>query len=635
MCGIAGIIGTSLNELKTQQILASLAHRGPDAKGWYSEEKISLLHTRLSIQDISEQAQQPMFSKDERYCIIFNGEIYNHLEIRKILEGNGHQFRSHSDTETLLYGYMQWGANILEKLNGIFAFAIYDTKEKTLFAARDAFGVKPLYYHVEGGLFSFASEIKTILSLCNFKKEINPNALFQTLLLQWQLGTNTGFKQIHKLLPGHCLSIDIQDADNFKIKKWKREIFDGQYTKYGEEEWILKLDKALNNAVQRQLLSDKPIAYFLSGGLDSSLLLAIAKKLAPEQKLKAYTINTGMGWNKEGFSEDLPFAQMVAQHLQVDLEIIDTSIHFLEEFDAMIYHLEEAQADIAPLLVQQISRKAKSQGYDVLIGGVAGDDIFSGYRRHQAIAYEKSIDKIPLSLRKILKKTGCLLPEKKQFRRIKKIMAHIDQNAMQRMISYFFWSDKETIQSLFAKDFLLTVDKESIEKNFQQIRSSIPNEKNPLNQLLHLEMNGFLPCHNLNYTDKMGMAESVEIRVPYLDNELVALASKIPPELKMKGITTKYLLKKVAEKYLPKEVIYRQKTGFGAPIRTWMQEDKAFQKAVWERLSKPVLSNGQIFNPQKIEELYQDTLHKKKDNSYTLLSLLAIESWLRQFAAIN
>lgn len=326
---------------------------------------------------------------------------------------------------------------------------------------------------------------------------------------------------------------------------------------------------------------------------------------------------------------------MVAQHLQVDLEIIDTSIHFLEEFDAMIYHLEEAQADIAPLLVQQISRKAKSQGYDVLIGGVAGDDIFSGYRRHQAIAYEKSIDKIPLSLRKILKKTGCLLPEKKQFRRIKKIMAHIDQNAMQRMISYFFWSDKETIQSLFAKDFLLTVDKESIEKNFQQIRSSIPNEKNPLNQLLHLEMNGFLPCHNLNYTDKMGMAESVEIRVPYLDNELVALASKIPPELKMKGITTKYLLKKVAEKYLPKEVIYRQKTGFGAPIRTWMQEDKAFQKAVWERLSKPVLSNGQIFNPQKIEELYQDTLHKKRDNSYTLLSLLAIESWLRQFAAIN
>jgi asparagine synthase (glutamine-hydrolysing) len=635
MCGIAGIIGTSLNELKTQQILASLAHRGPDAKGWYSEEKISLLHTRLSIQDISEQAQQPMFSRDERYCIVFNGEIYNHLEIRKILEGNGHQFRSHSDTETLLYGYMQWGANILEKLNGIFAFAIYDLEKKRLFAARDAFGVKPLYYHAEGGLFAFASEIKTILSLSNFKKEINPNALFQTLLLQWQLGTNTGFKQIHKLLPGHCLSIDIHDAENFKIKKWKRESFDGQYEYHSEEEWILKLDKALNNAVQRQLLSDKSIAYFLSGGLDSSLLLAIAKKLAPEQKLKAYTINTGMGWNKEGFSEDLPFAQMVAKHVQVDLEIIDTSIHFLEEFDAMIYHLEEAQADIAPLLVQQISRKAKSQGYDVLIGGVAGDDIFSGYRRHQAIAYEKSIDKIPLSLRKILKKTGCLLPEKKQFRRIKKIMAHIDQNAMQRMFSYFFWSDKETIQSLFAKDFLLTVDKESIEKNFQQIRSSIPNENNPLNQLLHLEMNSFLPCHNLNYTDKMGMAESVEIRVPYLDNELVELASKIPPELKMKGITTKYLLKKVAEKYLPKEIIYRQKTGFGAPIRTWMQEDKAFQKAVLDRLQRLVLNNAPIFNAQKIEELYQDTLHKKRDNSYTLLSLLAIESWLRQFATTN
>ncbi len=635
MCGIAGIIGTSLNELKTQQVLASMAHRGPDAKGWYSEEKISLLHTRLSIQDISEQAQQPMFSRDGRYCIIFNGEIYNHLEIRKILEGDGHQFRSHSDTETLLYGYMQWGANILEKLNGIFAFAIYDLEKKRLFAARDAFGVKPLYYHSEGGILSFASEIKTILQLRTIDQTINPNALFQTLLLQWPLGANTGFKQIHKLLPGHFLSIDIHDADNFRIRKWKTESFNGQYEYHSEEEWILKLDKALNNAVQRQLLSDKPIAYFLSGGLDSSLLLAIAKKLAPEQSQKAYTINTGMGWSKEGFSADLPFAQMVAKHVHVDLEIIDTSIHFLEEFDAMIYHLDEAQADIAPLLVQQISRKAKSQGYDVLIGGVAGDDIFSGYRRHQAIAWEKGIDKIPLSLRKILKKTATLLPEKNNTRRIKKLMAHFDQNAAQRMFSYFLWSDKETIKSLFSKEFLLTIDRESIEKNFQQIRSSIPNENNQLNQLLHLEMNSFLPCHNLNYTDKMGMAESVEIRVPYLDNELVELASKIPPELKMKGITTKYLLKKVAEKYLPKEIIYRQKTGFGAPIRTWMQEDKAFQKAVLNRLQRLVLNNAPIFNAQKIEELYQDTLHKKRDNSYTLLSLLAIESWLRQFATTN
>jgi asparagine synthase (glutamine-hydrolysing) len=165
--------------------------------------------------------------------------------------------------------------------------------------------------------------------------------------------------------------------------------------------------------------------------------------------------------------------------------------------------------------------------------------------------------------------------------------------------------------------------------------SSIPRESNKLNQLLHLERSSFLPSHNLNYTDKMGMAEGVEIRVPYLDNELVALAAKMPPELKMKGSTTKYLLKKVAEKYLPKEVIYRPKTGFGAPIRTWMQEDKAFQQAVWERLNRPTLSNRQIFNPQKIEALFQETIHKKRDNSYTLLSLLAIESWLRQFASTN
>lgn len=635
MCGIAGIIGTTINELKIQHVISSMAHRGPDDNAYYSEEKISLLHTRLSIQDISENAKQPMFSADGRYCIIFNGEIYNHLEIRKNLVAIGQKFRSHSDTETLLYAYILWGEKMLEKLNGIFAFAIYDLQEKALFAARDAFGVKPFYYYSNKGIFSFASEIKTLIELSSIDKTINPNALFQTLLLQWQLGEDTGFKKLHKLLPGHFLKLNINDAENFIIRKWTLENFDGQYEKHSEEEWILKLDKALNNAVQRQLLSDKPIAYFLSGGLDSSLLLAIAKKLAPEQTLKAFTINAGTAFNTEGFSEDLPYAKMVAKHLDVALEIIDSSIHFLDDFDAMIYHLDEAQADIAPLFVQQISRRAKTQGYDVLIGGVAGDDIFSGYRRHQAIAYEKLIDKTPMSIRRILKKTSALLPEKNNTRRIKKMAATIDQSARQRMFGYFFWSDKETIEGLFSKDFLSRIDTDNIEDFFQQMLSSIPKENNKLNQLLHLERNSFLPSHNLNYTDKMGMAEGVEIRVPYLDNELVALAAKMPPELKMKGSTTKYLLKKVAEKYLPKEVIYRPKTGFGAPIRTWMQEDKAFQQAVWERLNRPTLSNRQIFNPQKIEALFQETIHKKRDNSYTLLSLLAIESWLRQFASTN
>lgn len=635
MCSIAGIIGTQINELQIQQALASMAHRGPDGSGAYSDEKITLLHTRLSIQDLSQKADQPMYSADGRYCIIFNGEIYNHHEIRKKLEEIGQNFKSDSDTETLLYGYIFFGKKIVQMLNGIFAFTIYDSERKILFAARDAFGVKPFYYHSEAEKFSFASEIKTIISLTNIDKTINPNALFQTLLLQWQLGENTGFENVQKLLPGHFLEVETNDVLNFKIEKWKQENFDGAYLHLNEDEWIAKLDKVLNESVSRQLLSDKPIAYFLSGGLDSSLLLAIAHKIAPEKAKKAFTINAGAAFKSEGFSEDLPYAKMVAKHLNIDLEIIESSANFLDDFDAMIYQLDEAQADIAPLFVQQISRRAKAQGYDVLIGGVGGDDIFSGYRRHQAMAFEKLIDQTPLSIRRILKKTSALLPEKNNTRRLKKMAATINQPALQRMFGYFFWNDKDTIKSLFTKDFLAKIDTNNIEDFFTKTISEIPNEHNKLTQLLHLEMNGFLPCHNLNYTDKMGMAEGVEIRVPYLDNELVALAAKIPVELKMKGTQTKYLLKKVAEKYLPKEVIYRPKTGFGAPIRTWMQEDKNFQNAVWERLNRQQFISQNIFDQKAIKQLFQETIHKKRDNSYTLLSLLAIESWLRQFGSTN
>ncbi len=631
MCGIAGIIGTTITEITLHKALETMTHRGPDSRGTFSDKNITLLHTRLSIQDLSESANQPLFSADQRYCIIFNGEIYNHLEIRAKPELKGQKFQSQSDTETLLYGYIHFGKAILEMLNGIFAFIIYDREKRQLFAARDAFGVKPFYYYSGKNIFSFASEIKTLLQLSNIEKSTNPNALFQTLLLQWQLGEETGFLNVKKLLPGHYVDLNVDNAKNFRIERWSTEKLNGTYEVRTEEEWISKLDEALNNAVRRQLLSDKPIAYFLSGGLDSSLLLAIAHKTAPEKTLKAFTIDAGKDFLKEGFSEDLPYAKMVAKHLNIELEIIDASIDFLNDFDAMIYHLDEAQADIAPMFVQQISKVAKREGYDVLIGGVGGDDIFSGYRRHQALAYENKIEATPLILRKALQQISTFLPENNKTRRLIKLSKSIDQPGLQRMFSYFFWNDKGTIQALFTKEYRDKIDTHNIEDFFSAHLAEIPDETNPLNQILYLEQNSFLPNHNLNYTDKMGMAEGVEIRVPFLDNELIELAAKIPPELKMKGTTTKYLLKKVAEKYLPKEVIYRSKTGFGAPIRSWIQEDKTFQSAVWERLNRPSFIDRNIFDHQAIEQLFQDTVHKKRDNSYTLLSLLAIESWLRQF----
>lgn len=635
MCGIAGKISINANEAEMDKALKMLNHRGPDGNGVFSSIPLVLGHTRLAIQDLSKQAGQPMFSADKRYAIVYNGEIYNHQEIRTELTKLGAQFQSKSDTETLLYGYIHYGENILSYLNGIFSFAIFDSHKRELFAARDAYGVKPFYYYSDEQQFIFSSEIKAIIALSCKKLPNDVDAQFQTLMLQWQMDENTGFKEIKKLLPGHSFKINIEHFSKFKITKWHQENFIGKYKHQTENEWINNLDAALTAAVQRQLLSDVPIAYFLSGGLDSSLLLAIAKKIAPEKTTTAFCLDAGKDFVEEGFSADVHYAKKVAEHLKIDLEIISAKSNFLEEFDHMILHLEEAQADIAPLFIYQISNAASKKGFKVLISGAGADDVFSGYRRHQAIAKENILSQTPIFIRRAVKNLIGILPTNHQTRRIKKLSESIDLSTYQRMFAYFFWADKKDILNLFSVEFRKGINPFQIEEYFEKYLAEIPEEKNLLNQMLHLEISSFLPCHNLNYTDKMGMAASVEIRVPYLDAELVKFAASIPPNLKLKGMSTKYLLKKVAEKYLPKEVIYRSKTGFGAPIRSWMQNDAVFQQQVWKRISNLILVESKVFDEKAVQQLFQDTVDQKKDHSYTLLGLLAIESWMRQFATVN
>lgn len=630
MCGIAGIINGQVSDLQIKDALAALAQRGPDSYGTYQEEDICLLHTRLAIQAISTQGNQPMWSNDGKFVIIYNGEIYNHHELRVELTAAGIEFQSQSDTETLLKAYLHWGKAALNKLNGIFAFVLYDKSKRKIFAARDAFGVKPFYFFQKEKTLAFASNIKSIQCLYPITASLQAQTLFETVILQWPLGTHTGWENIVKLLPGHAFEYELDNSKPLQPFKWSEETMQGTYATYSEEEWISKIDDALQLAVKRQLISDKPIAYFLSGGLDSSLLLAIAQKIDPSKATRAYTIDPGSGFQREGFSNDLHYAQIVAQHLKIPLTTIKASADFLSSFDTVITHLEAPQADIAALFVQQIAHAAKAQSFDVLMSGLGADDVFSGYRRHQALAFETLLENIPLLLRKGLKSIGHHLPDSHKTRRIKKALKNIDKSSTERMFAYFFWEDKNAIYQLFQEKYRAQININGIELYFETLISAIPNEHSLLNQFLHLEMNSFLVNHNLNYTDKMGMAESVEIRVPYLDKELVALAATMPVSLKMKGTTTKYILRKVAEKYLPKEVIYRSKAGFGAPIRTWMQEDIAFQNKVKERLfNEQFLAKG-IFNSAAIQDMFAATINKQKDHTYSLLALLAIESWLRQ-----
>jgi asparagine synthase (glutamine-hydrolysing) len=353
-----------------------------------------------------------MWTEEGNYAIVYNGELYNHIELRDELVQEGLSFNRQTDTETLLKAYIHWGTAALNKFNGIFAFVIYDKSKRKIFAARDAFGVKPLYYYQHKGMLAFASNIKTIQCLCPIHASLHIQTFFETLALQWPLGTHTGLDTLTKLLPGHAFEYELDQAKALQPFKWTKETMQGNYATFSEAEWIRKVDDALHQAVKRQLLSDKPIAYFLSGGLDSSLLLAIAQTIDPSKATQAFTIDPGIGFQQEGFSNDLHYAQLVAQHLHIPLTAIKASADFLSTFDTVIAHLEEPQVDIAALFVQQIAHAAKAQSFDVLISGLGADDVFSGYRRHQALAYEPIIQRLPVLLSNVLNKIRPLIPNK-------------------------------------------------------------------------------------------------------------------------------------------------------------------------------------------------------------------------------
>lgn len=627
MCGIVGAVGFS--NFDQVKILRSISHRGPDAEGDFLENDIFLGHTRLAIQDLSENGKQPMFSADGRFVIIFNGEIYNHLDLRKEIQDK-YDFTSTADTQTLLYGYIEFGPAVLNMLNGIFAFVIYDIEDRKLFIARDQMGIKPLYYYYNNGIFIFGSEIKSFVNFDVFDKHINYNALVNYLTLLWSPGELTAFTEVKKLLPGHCIHYEVDNARSLKINKYYEIPFGQKYSTASEEFLIKELETKLFKAVERQMLSDVPVAFFLSGGLDSSAIVAMAKRLRPKERLRCYTIKTTYDAQKDGFSDDLSYARLVAKYLDLDLVEVDADVDIVADFDKMIYHLDEPQADAAPLNVLKICEQARKDGYTVLLGGTAGDDLFSGYRRHQVLQYENYISKVPSFIRSIIKAMCWLLPVRRpSLRRLRKATGNLDLPKLQRMYGYFEWLPLKTTQILFSKSVRGKVTSFLPQQFFFDLLKNIPGEKNTLNQMLYWEMKTFLVDHNLNYTDKLSMAVGVEVRVPFLDLELVEFSTIIPPKLKLNGSEAKYILKKLMEKYLPHEVIYRSKTGFGAPVRKWILND--LDDKVNSYLSLESINARGIFDYEAVNKLIIDTKEGKTDGAYSIWALLSIESWLRQF----
>ena len=631
MCGIAGYLGRFSSDLLSEMI-KTISHRGPDDMGRWNDsgQEIGLAHARLSIIDLSPEGHQPMCNEDKTIWLTYNGEIYNYRELRKELVAKGHKFRSQTDSEVLLHLYEENGVGMLKRLNGIFAFALWDGRKKELFLARDAMGVKPLYYSEILPGFLFASEIKALLVSSDVPLELDCEAVHQSLAYLWVPAPKTILRNVKKLQPAHAMIV--RDGRIYKEWCWYKLPYDGTYLNKTEDEICQELAEKLQEAVKRQLVSDVPVGAFLSGGLDSSAVVAMMRKAMPETEINCYCTCFENESETEGNPLDLPYAKKVARHLGINLhEVVVNPKSLVNKLEEMIYYMDEPVADNAPITVMLVAQKAREDGIKVLLSGAGGDDIFTGYRRHIALTHERYWEWLPLGIRKFLstKLAHCGNEHNSIIRRIKRVFAYADKSPEERLVSYFKWSTDALRWEILSQDLKDKIKNHSVDVPLAESLKEIPDEHDPLNRMLYLEAKHFLADHNLIYTDKGSMRHSVEVRVPLLDMDLVEFAAKIPTSIKQKGTVGKAIFKKAMEPYLPREVIYRGKTGFGAPVRKWVRED--LKEMIGDQLSKKALSSRGLFDPAGVHSLIERDQRGEVDGAYTIFSVLCIELWCRIF----
>ncbi len=632
MCGLIGYSG-SFDVALLQKGLSAISHRGPDDVGIFVDDiaGIGLGHVRLSIIDPSPLGHQPMLSADGRVVLAFVGEIYNHRELRCELEKKGFQFKGHSDTEVLLNLYIVEGDGMLSRLNGIFSIAIWDAQKDALFLARDALGVKPLYVATSVGGIIFGSEIKGLLELIPNEREVDSVSVHRYLSFLWCPGNGTPLKNVKKVLPGEAMW--------FRQGSIERRWFWYHLPIFRASPLTLSINAAikgtvdhLRQAVYRQMGADVPVGAFLSGGLDSSAIVTFAREVDPN--IHCFTMES-VGWKEEGMVDDLPYACRVAKHLGLTLEVVRTDSKCVaEDLQDMVIKLDEPLADPAALNSLYICQLARKQGIKVLLSGTGGDDIFTGYRRHLAIQAERYWYWLPDSVRGILQFVTSNMDQRKPlFRRLAKIFGDSGLEGDSRLAKYFFWTQKADLFALYTPALRAELVSVLTEQPMLEFLEPLPKSLSPLERVLALEQRFFLADHNLIYTDKMSMAAGVEVRVPFLDLDLVDFAHRIPIQLKQRGREGKWILKKAMEPYLPNDVIYRSKTGFGVPLRHWLRYE--LSELMGDLLSLESLKRRALFDPKAVHLLIARNQRGEVDGSYTLFSLLCIEIWCRAYIDVR
>ena len=643
MCGIAGIVGVDPGKF-VGPMLESVEHRGRDDQGvWVSEPIDSdgrcacLGHRRLAIIDTSAGGHEPMFSANSRYVLTFNGEIYNYRELREQLRSLGHDFRTESDAEVLLAAITQWSWDALPRLNGMFAFAVWDQQERTLTLARDHAGIKPLYYSFIAATnnapstFIFGSEIKSILATRLIKPELNPEALHQFLTFLWSPDPNTLFANVKTVPPAHLLQFH---NDEIKLTQWWDVSFDTIEEGKNEEFWRERVLDTLDRVVKMEMVADVPLGSFLSGGIDSSGIVAMMDRHSNGRRISTYTVGIeSEDLRYDIIPDDVRWARRVNEQLQTDYHEIMLKPSVADLLPKLVYHMEEPPIDMA--IPSYLVSRAARETLTVMLSGMGGDEVFAGYPRQMAMKIASAFDPVPSLLRRPLMKTvaGALpggLPGKltAPLRNAKKFARSASLEFEDRYLGYGTYFTNDAKHRLYSDEWR-SMTSEYDPYSTHRAYFARASNADPLNQLLYVDLKTFLPCLNLMTTDKTSMAANLEVRVPFLNREMIEMAARMPPRLKLRGLRRKYVLKRALESVLPKDVIWRKKAGFGAPIRSWLRGP--LRPLISDLLSEDAVKRRGIFRPNEVKRVIEANFSGREDYNLHVFQLLGLELWHRTF----
>lgn len=601
MCGFTGFIDKNKDKKELiEKMNNAIAHRGPDGEGFYIDKDVALGHRRLSIIDLST-GDQPMFNEDGNIVIVFNGEIYNYVELKSELQKK-HKFKTKSDTEVLIHGYEQWGKELPKKLRGMFAFAIYDKKKKTLFMARDHFGIKPIYYAQMNGTFMFGSEIKSLMQHPSFEKELNEDILKTYLSFSFTPTTETFFKNVYRLDAAHSLTYK---NGKIKIERYYKKEFKEKDMSFDEA--VTDIEAIMKDSVDRHLLSDVEVGSFLSSGVDSSYIVALAR---PD---KTYTV----GYDVPRYNE-IHYAKDLTEKLNIkNTSKVITKEEYMKVIPKIMYHLDEPSSDPAAIALYFVAKLA-SKDVKVVLSGEGADEFFGGYNTYRNEVDYQFYNKIPFCIRHAIASVCKLLPEVRGInflvRRGEKLEdSYIGVNKV--------FSEKEASKVLL-KDYPIS-NKDVTKSTYDEYK-----DDSNLVKMQAIDLDFWLVKDILLKADRMTMASSLEGRVPFIDKEVFKVASSLPLDYKVTKENTKVALREAAKKDIPTEAYKKKKLGFPVPIRDWMREDDVYNeiKTTFESDNA-----SKFFNQKYLIKMLDKHRKQKKDNYRKIWTVYCFLKWYNVF----